>query len=130
MDIKHSFITLAKVEGLTFFLVPLWGKVGKLKRRETKQCNFFLLFAFPKGDFFVLLWFRLPLFLPKEEKKSRDKEKKGNKKKEETPLRGLFRSPLVKKQGFFSPSGTKRRETNETPQRGLFPEGNKKKEET
>jgi hypothetical protein len=83
-------------------------KVGELKRRETKQCNFFLLFAFPKGDFFpegnklpfgdffVLLWFRLPLA------KSRDKEKKGNKKKEEIIIFSfrkkiclLFRSPLV-----------------------------------
>jgi hypothetical protein len=33
--------------------------------------------------------------------------------KEETSLRGLFRSPLVKKLCFFSPSGTKRRETND-----------------
>jgi hypothetical protein len=37
VDIKHSFITLAKEEGITFFLVPLWGKVGKLKRRETNS---------------------------------------------------------------------------------------------
>jgi hypothetical protein len=48
--------------------------------------------------------------------KSRDKEKKGNKKKEEIVIFSfrkkiclLFRSPLVKKQGFLK----KRRETNE-----------------
>jgi hypothetical protein len=39
----------------------------KAKREERKKL--------PSGDFFVLLWFRLPLA------KSRDKEKKGNKKK-------------------------------------------------
>ena len=56
----------------------------KIKEKNGKKKSFayvssfgsvLLLFAY----FFVLLWFRLPLFLPKEEKKSRDKEKKGNK---------------------------------------------------
>ena len=29
--------TSSLFEGITFFLVPLWGKVGKLKRRETNS---------------------------------------------------------------------------------------------
>jgi hypothetical protein len=42
VDIKHSFITLAKVEGLTFFSFPFFSPkenetVGELKRRETNS---------------------------------------------------------------------------------------------
>ena len=111
-------------------------KVGELKRRETKQCNFFLLFAFPKGDFFpegnklpfgdeknktgrkrsykAMLYVISFFFLPKANKKKTKREEKvpfgeGKKKRDERNyIPFVFVSLLFSFFLLFSSSGRKK----------------------